>query len=252
MKYRIPLIAGAAGAGALALVLVGPGSFASFTSSVTANQNISSGTFRLQGVAGTPTVAGPLIGDANSIGQPNLSSSTGDEPTGPGFNGNTLTFNLGNINPGDTYTEPVTIYDVGSLQGQVNTVTYTPGAYNAAARNLESTMTVTVQVDENGTWTDVHTSAQERACGGCGSNGTPVSAASPQTFVLDNSFGPQYLQPNPKLYSSSQASAAGFSTNELSASFQIVFSFTDTSGSQNNVENVSAAPSLSFNGTNTP
>ncbi|MDA8285601.1 MAG: SipW-dependent-type signal peptide-containing protein [Actinomycetota bacterium] len=244
-------MAGALGVGALGLALVGPGSFASFTSSVTANQSITAGTFQLQGVASTPTVSGPLIGDANSIGQPSLQSANGSEPTAPNFNGNTLSFTLGNISPGDTYTEPVTIYDVGTLQGQLNTVTYTPDAASTA-QALESNMTVALQEDINGTWTDVHTQGEETACGGCGSSGVPVSAAASHTFMLNYSFGPSFVQPNPKMYTSTEASAAGFSTNELSASYRVVFSFTNTSGSQNSLETVSASPSLSFNGVNTP
>ncbi len=249
MRARLPFWAGALGVGALGLALVGPGSFASFTSSVTANQSITAGTFQLAGTAGTPTVSGPLIGDANSIGQPNLGSTAGSEPTAPDFNGNTLSFTLGNINPGDTYTEPVTIYDVGTLQGQLNTVTYTPDT-TSTAQALEKDMTVALQEDIGGTWTDVHTQGEETTCGGCA--GVPVSAAASHTFKLDYSFGPSFVQPNPHMYSYSQASSAGFSTNELSASYQVVFSFTNTTASQNSLETASASPSLSFNGVNTP
>lgn len=244
MKTKLSLMAGAVGAGALGLALVGPGSFASFTSSVTANQSFQTGTFQLRGTAGQPTVQGQLIYDANSIGQPALHYSTGAEPAVP--TGNTLKFSLGNISPGDIYTEPVTIYDVGSLQGQLDTVTYQPDLTTSAARALESDMTVAVQEEINGTWTDIHTS------GGSGASGVPVSAAQDQTFYLNYTFGPQFLQPNPDMYSATQASANGFSTNELSDSFRIVFSFTNTSGSQNNVEGASAAPSVTFNGVQTP
>ena len=253
MRYRTPLIAGAVGAGALTLVLVGPGSFASFVSTTSANQSFKAGTFQLESVAGTPSVSGPLIGDANSIGQPKLSSSTGALPAVP--NGNALQFTLDNLNPGDTYTEPVTIYDVGTLQGQVDKVTYTPDA-SASAQALERYLTVEVQVQVNGVWTDVHTSDSS------GAAGTPIPANVPSTFYLDYSFGPQYLQPNPNLYSASQASANGFSTNELSASFRIVFAFTnqttnpnEASGSiqnQNIAQGTSASPTVSFIATNTP
>ncbi len=243
MKHRISLIAGAGGAGALMLALVGPGTFASFTSSVAANQSFKAGTFQLEAQAGTPTVSGPLIGDANSIGQPNLWSSTGGEPAVP--NGNSVLFGLWNMNPGDTYTEPLTVYDVGSLQGQLDTITYTPDS-GANAQILEGNMTVEVQVDVNNTWTDVHTTT------GNGSPGVPVPASTSHTFYLDYSFGPQFLQPNPSLYTYSEAQANNFSTNELSASFRIVFSFTDTPGNQNAAEGLSASPTLSFNGINTP
>jgi len=243
VKAKVPFMAGAVGLGALGLALVGPGSFASFTSSVTANQAIKTGTFQLQATASTPSVSGPLVGDANSIGQPTLQGTTGAEPAVP--DGNTLGFQLGNIAPGDTYTEPVTIYDVGTLQGQLDTVTYTPDTSSNAVA-LEKAMTVTVQYDVNGTWTDVHTND------GSGASGSPVSAASPHTFYLDYSFGPDFVQPNPNMYTSSEASNNGFSTNELSSSYRVVFSFPDSSGSQNSVEGLSAAPTVMFNGTNTP
>ncbi|HET9091119.1 MAG TPA: SipW-dependent-type signal peptide-containing protein [Acidimicrobiales bacterium] len=253
MKLRIPLVAGAAGAAALALVVVGPGAFASFTSSVSANQSIKTGTFQLEATAGQPTVAGPLIGDANTIGQPILNSSTGAEPAVP--DGNNVSFQLWNVNPGDSYTEPLTIYDVGSLQGQVNTVTYTPDT-STSAMTLEKYMTVEVQVNVNGVWTDVHTSSAD------GSAGLPLPANSSHTYYLDYSFGPQFLQPNPNMYDTAEASAAGFSTNELSTSFRIVFTFTNKTvnpnsqggyvQNQNDAEGLSASPSVTFNGTNTP
>lgn len=243
VRYRTPMIAGAVGTGALALILVGPGSFASFTSSVTTTQTIKTGTFQLEAKGGTPTVSGSY--DANTIGQPQLSATNGAVPQPPNFNGNTVSFGLGNIAPGDTYTEPVTVYDVGSLQGQIDTVTYTPASGTNAVL-LEKAMNVTVQVKVGGTWTDVHSSD------GSGAPGQPVSAASPHTFYLDYSFGPQFLQPNPKLYDYAQASAAGFSINELSTSLRIVFSLPDTTSSQNAVEGLSAAPTLSFNGVHTP
>ena len=244
VKTRVPFVAGAVGLGALGLALVGPGSFASFTSSVTANQAIKTGTFQLQATASQPTVSGALVADANSIGQPTLQGTTGAEPAVP--DGNTLGFQLGNIAPGDTYTEPVTIYDVGTLQGQLDTVTYTPDTSSGNAVALEKNMTVTVQAYVNGTWSDVHTNDSS------GAYGSPVSAAYPHTFYLDYSFGPQFVQPNPKMYTPSQASNAGFSTNELSTSFRVVFSFPDSAGSQNAVEGFSAAPTVMFNGTNTP
>lgn len=238
MKAIVPVVTGALGAGALGLALIGPGSFASDTSAVTAKQSILSGTFQLEAKAGTPTVAGALVGDANSIGQPKMSSISGGEPAVPV--GNTVTFTLHNIAPGDTYTEPLSVYDVGSLQGQIDTVTYTPGS----TTKLESDMTVAVQVDVNGNWKDVHLNTST------GATGAPASAAYGHTFYLTYAFGPQFLQPNPTMKTTTPGTGK-LGTDELYAQFRIVFSFTDT-GSQNNVEGAGAAPSLTFNGTNTP
>ena len=243
MKAIVPVVSAAIGAGALGLALVGPGGFASFTSAATADQSIKAGTFQLEAVAGTPSVTGALVGDANSIGKPQLSSSTGSEPAVP--DGNTVNFTLWNIAPGDTYTEPITIYDVGTLQGQVNTVTYNP-ATTASANALEQYLTVVVQIKSGNTWLDVHTNQST------GSAGTPASALYGHTFYLTYGFGPQFVQPNPTKLTYTEASNRTFSTNELSASFRVVFSFTNSSGSQNAAEGMSAAPSLTFNGVNTP
>jgi predicted ribosomally synthesized peptide with SipW-like signal peptide len=243
VKAIIPVVSGAIGAGALGLALVGPGGFASFTSATTADQSIKAGTFQLEAVAGSPSVNGPLVGDANAIGQPQLSSSTGTEPAVP--DGNTVTFTLWNIAPGDTYTEPITMYDVGTLQGQVDTVTYKP-ATTSNALKLEQYLKVTVQVQSGNTWVDVHTNHTT------GATGVPEPATGAYTFYLTYSFGPQFMQPNPTKLTPTQASSKGLSTNELSASFRVVFSFTDTQQSQNTAEGMSAAPSLTFNGVNTP
>lgn len=240
MKAIVPVVTGALGAGALGLALIGPGSFASDTSAVTANQSIQSGTFQLEAQAGTPTVSGGsggLVQDANSIGQPTMTSSNGAEPSVP--TGNTVTFGLGNIAPGDTYTEPVSVYDVGSLQGQIDTVSYSPGA----ASKLETDLTVTVQVDVKGVWKDVHVNTST------GNTGPPQPANAAHTFYLTYTFGPQYLQPNHTMATHTTNGKLG--TDELSAQFRVVFSYT-TKATQNAVEKLTAAPALTFNGTSTP
>ncbi len=245
MISRVSLAAGALGVGALTLALVGPGSFASFTSTVTGSNSITSGTFQLEALpSGSPTVTGPLIGDAINGGQPNQSLTQSAEPSVVG-QGNTLAYSLANANPGDTYTYAFSVYDVGSLQGQVNTITYSPGSTGSA---LEGQMTVAVQEDINGTWTDVHTVSEETACGGCSGSALPANGS--YTYKLDYNFGPSFLQPN--TITNGVASYAG---EEASATYQVVFSFLDASGSQNSVEGSNggtAAPTISVNGTNTP
>ncbi|MHB1510807.1 MAG: SipW-dependent-type signal peptide-containing protein [Acidimicrobiales bacterium] len=247
MISRVSLAAGALGVGALTLALVGPGSFASFTSSVTGNNSITSGTFQLQALpSGSPTVSGPLIGDAINGGQPSQSLSQSAEPSVVG-QGNTLSYSLANANPGDTYTYAFSVYDVGSLQGQVNTITYNPGSTGTA---LEGQMTVALQEDVNGTWTDVHTTAQEKACEGCGSAGSPLPANGSYTYNLDYGFGPSFLQPN-----TITNGVASYNGEEASATYRVQLSFLDPSGSQNSVEGSNggtATPTIMVNGTNTP
>ena len=248
MLSRLALAVGAVGAATLGLV--GTGSFASFTSSVTGTNAITTGTFQLQAEpAGPPTVAGPLIGDAINGGQPAQSLTATAEPTVVG-QGNALSYSLTNANPGDTYTYGFNVYDVGTLQGQVDTISYAPGS---SGTQLLSQMTVVVQEDLNGTWTDVHNSSSS------GSAGVPLTAAAPHTYYLDYSFGPSFLQPN----TLSASGVANYTGEESSASYRVVFDFLNPTTnpnssinndvvSQNAVEGMSAAPTISVNGTNTP
>ena len=130
---------GLVAAAAVALALSGAGAFGNFTSSVTVNNSIHSGTFQLEALpTGTPTVSGPLIGDANPTGQPVQSLSASAEPTVVG-QGNTLSYSLVNASPGDTYTYQFTVYDVGTLQGELDTISYSPGQ---STGTLEQNMTV--------------------------------------------------------------------------------------------------------------
>jgi predicted ribosomally synthesized peptide with SipW-like signal peptide len=242
---RFSLAAGALGVGALTLALVGPGSFASFTSSVTANNSITSGTFQLEALpSGSPTVSGPLIGDAINGGQPSQSLTPSPEPSVVG-QGNTLSYSLANANPGDAYTYAFSVYDVGTLQGQVNTITYNAGSTGTA---LEGQMTVEVQEYVGGTWTDVHTVSEANSCGGC--SGSPLPANGSYTYMLNYSFGPSFLQPN-----TITGGGASYTGEEASATYRVVFSFLDPSTSQNSVEGSNggtATPTITVNGTNTP
>jgi predicted ribosomally synthesized peptide with SipW-like signal peptide len=243
------MVAGVLGMGALSLALVGPGSFASFTSSVTGTNSITTGSFQLEALpGGAPTVSGPLIGDAVNGGQPTQSLTSGPEPSVIG-EGNSLAYTLANANPGDAYTYQFSVYDVGTLQGQVNTITYQPGSSGAA---LEAQMTVEVQMQVNGTWTDIHNSSDS------GASGVPLPASQAHTYYLDYSFGPAFLQPN-----TISNGTAGYTGEESSATFRVVFTFLNPTTnpnssinnyvvSQNSVEGMSASPTISVNGTNTP
>ncbi len=249
MIRRTALAAGAVGA--VALALTGTGSFASFTSSVTGTNSITSGTFQLEAVPGQATVSGPLIGDATNGGQPTQTLTAGAEPTTIGM-GNALAYTLTNANPGDTYDYTFSVYDVGTLQGEVDTIDYSPAASGSTVSPLLGQMTVEVQEDLNGTWTDIHTSDTS------GAPGSPVSAASSHTFYLDYGFGPQFLQPTQNLGQSNQVNPG----DEGSATFRVQYVFTNPTTnpneaighvvSQNAVEGLTANPTITVNGTNTP
>ena len=249
MLSRIKVVTGALGLGALSLALIGPGSFASFTSSVVGTNSITTGTFQLEALPdGAPSVSGPLIADAQNGGQPTQTLTATAEPQVIG-QGNALAYTLANANPGDSYTYPFSVYDVGTLQGQVNTIAYTPSSQGGP---LEAQMTVAVQEDQNGTWTDIHNSSDSAAFG------SPLPANQAHTYYLDYSFGPAFLQPN-----TITNGTPSYTGEESSATFRVVFSFLNPTTnpnssigndvvSQNAVEGMSAYPTISVNGTNTP
>lgn len=248
MIRRTALAAGAVGA--VALALSGTGSFASFTSSISGTNSITSGTFQLEAVPGSATVSGPLIADANTIGQPTQKLTATSEPSAVG-QGNTLAYTLTNANPGDTYDYTFSVYDVGTLQGQVDTINYSPSAAGGTTSPLLNDMTVEVQEQINGTWTDIPQTSIAK--NGSDAPGTPVTANTSHTFYLFYSYGPQFLQPNPGM-------ASGQS--EGSATFRVQYVFTNTTTNpnevggtvenQNAVEGLTANPTITVNGTNTP
>ncbi len=231
------LVLGFVAAAATALFLTGAGAFGNFTSSVTGTNAITSGTFQLQAVpSGSPSVSGPLIGDANPTGQPVQSLTASAEPTVVG-QGNTLSYSLVNASPGDTYTYQFTVYDVGTLQGEVDTISYNPGTPTPGT--LEQNMTVEVEEQVNGVWTPIHTTTAS------GAPGVPESAAGRYTFYLDYSFGPAFLQPNTLV--NGQPTYTG---DENSATFRVVFAF--NASAPNSAENATASPAISVNGAVTP
>ncbi len=253
MRFRLPLLAGLLGAGALTLAVTGPGSFASFTSAVGATNTINSGTFQLEAfTSGSPRVSGQLIGDANTTGQPTQSLTASPEPQVIG-EGNTLSYTLTNANPGDSYTYEFYVGDVGSLPGEVDTITYhtDPGTN---AQVLENQMTVEVQEQVNGTWTDIHNNSND------GSSGVAETAAGNWTYYLDYNFGPAFLQPF--TFTNGTPNCSGNACTESTATFRVVFTFLNPTNkpnsqggtvvSQNAAEGLSAAPTITVNGTNTP
>lgn len=128
MVSRTTMAIGTLGVGALALI--GAGSFASFTGQANVNTNITSGTFSLAVVPGSPSVGDLINGQSLTPGTLSV------------YNSNTLTYVLKNADPGHTYTIPFTVYDNGSLPGVVNSISYTPGSNAGSA--LASDMTISL------------------------------------------------------------------------------------------------------------
>lgn len=235
MLSKLTLAGGVLGVASLAFV--GVGGYALDTSSVAVNNSFSSGTFQLQVVPGTATVSGQFIHDANSAGQPTQTESATPEPTL--LTGNTLNYSLANAAPGDTYSYTFTVYDVGTLQGQVNQITYAPSATGAGWHLLNHT-TVEVSVESSSGWVPLTDSNS----GGSDTTG-PLAAVSPETFLSNYSSGPNFLQPN-----SFKNGAWTYNGDENSVTYQVTFAISSNAG--NNSEGGSASAQFVIGGANTP
>lgn len=240
MLSKMTLAGGVLGVAALAFV--GTGSYATFTSNISASNSIKSGTFQLQAVAGTTSVSGPLIGGANAEGQPTQNETVTPEPTVTGM-GNTLSYSLANASPGDTYSYTFTVYDVGTLQGQVNQISYAPNLANAnaAGQQLLKNTTIEISVDENGTFEPL----VDQNSGGSDQTG-PLSASMPEVFQASYNVGPNFLQPN----TLSASGTPSYTGDENSVTYEVTYSISSSAG--NSAEAGTALPMLTVAGTSTP
>lgn len=213
MVSRLSLAAGALGVASLAFV--GVGSYASFTSQVVGNNKIETGTFQLEAVASgshPPNTHGEDAADAVNYSTNKGSLSIGDEPTVTG-EGNTLSYTIPNANPGDTYDYHFSVYDVGTLQGQVNEVKYVP--QNGAVLS-DFTVTVLEFIPNNG---------GEYYPIGTTNGDTPATFSTNGyigTYPNGAYFGPLFVQPNKSL----NPALVGDSENR--AQFEIEFHFKST------------------------
>jgi len=221
------------------LGLVGAGAHAVYTSAVNVNNSVTSGSFQLEGQpsATLPSVSGPYAGDQRDAGAVPTVSSTptlvaGPETLGAPYQGNTLTFNAGNMAPGDSYTFLVNVFDVGSLQGEVNGMTYTP----LTGGGLLSNMTVSVQGG----------CVLSSGCGGSNwmnVGSSPFDAANAQTVNMngnDYTAGPYFLQPNGNMVTSFPG------TGEAMTTFQVTFTLNENA--PNSTEGQTATAQLQFQG----
>ena len=157
--------------------------------------------------------------------------------------GNALKIDLANASPNDTYTYEFTVYDVGTLQGQLNTIKYTPGT-GTGARTLETQMTVEIQEQTATGWsTAIHTRSESPT--GTGNPGSPVSAATQNTYLLNYNWGPAFLQPH------TLPNGTTYTGDESSATFKVTIHYA-TSSNNNSSEGKTATPTMTINGTATP
>lgn len=211
--------------GILSLVFVQSGSFASFTATASVKNNIETGTFSLavKPVPNSVTVDSVFGPDATYAQQADGSLSN--------ISPSQLQMNLGYLTPGTTYTYSFTVFDNGTLQGEVNNIVYAPTASpNANQYALEKDLTI--QIFDSSGYSLGTTTAN---------NGYTFS-----TNVDLNGHGPDFLQPEPS------------PSYEGSATYKVVITYaggyynynggTNSLISQNNEEGVSIAPLLTVNG----
>jgi hypothetical protein len=258
MPSRLTLAAGVLGVASLAFV--GVGGYAAFTSNVNLDTSATAGTFLLNAKVGTTgegcasgnTQASCLFFDANNYtnnigGFSSLSNNT--NITSDGDNA-LLKWDVPNMAPGDYYFADIYLRDVGTLQGKVSEVTYTPPT--GTPSQLLKDMTVTVQeftgtktvINNNGVSTSVKVWTNLPRIHGNNIDGSQVGAGNyaangTYTFstAVNNSQVP-FLQP------------LGVGTDEQSAEFRVIYTLNDSATNVAEGENV--APSLSFVGTSIP
>jgi len=237
---RLSLAAGALGVASLAFV--GVGSYASFTSQVVGNNKIETGTFQLEAVASKshpPSTSGEDAFDAVNYDSNKGTLTIGPEPT-VNEEGNTLSYTIPNANPGDTYTYHFSVYDVGSLQGQVNEVKYQPDLSGSTQAALLRDFTVTVLEyipNNGGEYYPIGTTNGADA-------GTFSTSGYLGHYPHGAYFGPLFVQPNKYL----DPKLVGDSENR--AQFEVEFHFSSSAG--NSVENSSAEAQIQVVGSTTP
>lgn len=246
MRPRLLMIGGALGAASLALV--GVGAHAGFTSDVVGTATVSSGTFALNAYNTAVSTSGPLAFDANNYKANAGSLTVTPVPTGSAAGtAPTLTYTLPNVAPGDNYFASFSVDDVGTLQGQVNSIAFTPGTDASAGQQaLAGQLTVKVFGCEQGSckpgtetgWSLLGTTTASAAK-------TFSTSGYTGTYPNGNYFGPNFLQPNANGQQNGQ--------DEASVQYQIEYSMPDTTASQNAAEGVTLdAATFSVQGVNTP
>ncbi|MGH9293174.1 MAG: hypothetical protein ACRDZ6_10435 [Acidimicrobiales bacterium] len=129
LRVKTALVAGAVGIGVAGFAFVGMGAHANDTSASPASDSITSGTFALQPAAlgSSCNVQGPFVDSASGS-----ASITNESLTSVGMT-------VSNGDPGYNYSCDFNVFDTGSLQGKLYSVTYTPprGAPNALLQGMQ-------------------------------------------------------------------------------------------------------------------
>jgi len=222
-------------AGIATLVFVGGGSYASYTSAATVDNSFKTGTFKIDLTPNPntpPSVSGSFDGDANYA-----KTAAG---VFTGSNTNVLHFNLSNMNPGSTYTYTFNAYDAGSLQGEVNTVTYNPGSdASTNAKDLEGDLTIQVM---NGSGDYLPLVSNSNSNSASGNETTAFNTNGYKGIYPDGSyFGPNFIQPEPNGTTSIDGSGEGYAT------YTVVITY-NNNGNQNSEEGVTINPTITVSG----
>jgi hypothetical protein len=236
--------------GVASLAFVGVGGYAAFTSSVGLNAKITSGTFAMEATAGkAETACNPTNPSGTWCHPGDAVNATANNGTiaQQGFNASTINYTIPNMAPGDEYFGDVLIKDVGTLQGTVNTVAYTPPQGTPSA--LLQNMSVGVEEYACSVSSGSRIWVPLALVGTGSSSGTPQAADHAWTFSTNGgSYGgcggyAAFLQP----WLNSGAVKPG---DEASAEFRVIFALNQGAG--NSASGSTTSPTITFNGSSMP
>lgn len=251
MPSRLTLAAGVLGVGSLAFV--GVGGYAAFTSNVNLNTSATAGSFILNATPGTTgescaqnsggfggfCAPQDAVNSSTNIGSlSDFSNSTSITPEGTNAS---ATWTVPNMAPGDMYYADVILTDVGTLQGEVSAVTYTPPSESSGspAANLLSDMTVTVQEKTpQGAWDTLPLQAIDY--GGNGTGNLPAGKSYVFGTAVSGGNVP-FLQP-----------AKANPDYEASAEFRVIYTLLGSAGNGVSGVTITGGPTISFEGTSLP
>ncbi|MDA8117587.1 MAG: hypothetical protein M0000_09500 [Actinomycetota bacterium] len=196
MSSKLLLAAGSLGVASLAFV--GVGGYAAFTSTVSGNLNVTSGTFVLNVSKGTSESS--ITCTQGGIAQNNAwfgsnqcfegSAANGVWQWGSGYNapvenasGSNISITIPNVSPGVAYGSNFSVQDYGSLQGLVQYVNYTANQNNALAQGTKIYVYQAVgqyQKFDNGTVYGLNQNGSYYACSGVNDFSTPSTVVGAQ------------------------------------------------------------------------
>jgi len=272
MPSRLTLAAGVLGVASLAFV--GVGGYAAFTSNANLDTSATAGTFILNasvGKTGETCASGNTQQSCLYFDADNYTSNQGSLSNLKNYStistdglDASLKWTAPNMAPGDEYWADIYLQDVGTLQGKVSEVTYTPpstgtssastgtssastgtsSASTGTSSALLKDMTVTVQEQFQGTWYTLPRLSND--FGGNGSGNLPANKSYTFGTAVKHGNVP-FLQPLDVTTNGKATLSPGYEQN---AEFRVIYTLLDSA--PNNVEGQTVSPTLNFVGTSLP